>query len=141
MTRDLHGDLVVSRGHLVSDISILVRGFFKNKMMAMEMAKVALWKPLHTDSQSLSVANCIQAGGLICSLGPPDWGVGLAFQAGARPVCPWDKCLFFLVAVFRAGLPCLLLTSQAEGLWPCRAKVGHAGRLGAAEDDGHRGFP
>lgn len=71
---------------------------------------------MHTDSQSLSVGNCIQAGGLICSLGPPDWEVGWSLQAGARPVWPWDKCLFFRVAVFCVGLACLLLTSQAEDL-------------------------
>lgn len=35
--------------------------FLKTKLWLWKMTKVALWEHLHTDSQSLSIANCIQA--------------------------------------------------------------------------------
>lgn len=87
------------------------------------MTKIALWKHLHTDSQSLLVVNCIQAGGLICLSGPPDWEFGWSLQAGARPV-PWDKFLFFLMAVSCVG-HIRLKTSH----WSYRANVGCEGRF------------
>lgn len=135
MTRNLYGDLVVSRGHLVSDISIPAWGFFfkkKTKLWLWKITKVALLVHLHTDSRSLSIANCIQAGGLICLPGPPDWEMGQSLNAGARPV-PWAKCLFFLLAVFCVALPCLLLTDvsgRGSLHWSYRAKVGHDGGVG-----------
>lgn len=81
---------------------------------------------LHTYSQSLSVANCIQAGGLICFPGPPDWDLSQSLQAEGRPL-PGAKGLFFLGAALCMGPPDLL-TSQAEALlWSCRARLDRAG--------------
>lgn len=83
--------------------------FLKTKLWLWKITKVALWVHLHTDSRSLSIANCIQAGGLICLPDPPDWEMGQSLQAGARPV-PGAKHLFFPVAVSCVSRPCLLLT-------------------------------
>lgn len=101
--------------------------FLKTKLWLWKITKVALWVHLHADSRSMLIANCIQAGGLLCLPGPPDWEMGQSLNAGARPV-PWAKCLFFLPAVFCASLPYLLLTDisgRGSLHWSCRAKVVH----------------
>lgn len=81
----------------LSQIFLPLHKVLKKKFWLWERTKVAIWAHLPADSQSLLIANCIQAGGLICSAVPPDWEVGWSLQAGAGPV-PWAKCVFFLLA-------------------------------------------
>lgn len=99
--------------------------FLKTKLWLWKITKIALWVHLHTDSRSLSMANCIQAGGLICLPGPPDWERGRSLQAGARPV-PWAKCVFFLWLA--SACACLAFCGHLS--WGSCTRLPMAGRQG-----------
>ena len=124
VTRNLHADPVVSRGHwsqiflsiheVVFFIFYLKKKRRKEKeMTALENKEGCITAHLHTNSRSLSQANCIQAGAFRLKPGH----------------CSRPKVL--------SNQGCLLLTSQAKALpWSS-----HGQEWEAAERERNRGPP